>query len=153
MTSNIGANIIQENLEGLTSKNYLEIQSKTKAMVFEVLKQSVRPEFLNRIDETIMFNPLNKEAIAKIVEIHLSKVAELLKEKDISIKATDYAIEYLSKKGYEPQFGARPIKRVIQKEILNSLSRKLISAEIKNGDEILIDSFENSIVFRKEKKN
>ena len=153
MTSNIGANIIQENLEGLTSKNYLEIQSKTKAMVFEVLKQSVRPEFLNRIDETIMFNPLNKESIAKIVEIHLSKVAQLLKEKDISIKATDYAIEYLSKKGYEPQFGARPIKRVIQKEILNSLSRKLISAEIKNGDEILIDSFENSIVFRKEKKN
>ena len=151
MTSNIGANIIQENLEGLTSKNYSAILLKTKSMVFETLKQSVRPEFLNRIDETIMFNPLNKDAISKIVKIHLEKVAELLVEKDISITATDYAIEYLSEKGYEPQFGARPIKRVIQKEILNVLSRKLISGEIKNGENILIDSFENTIVFRNEK--
>ena len=151
MTSNIGASIIQENLEGLTSKNYSAILQKTKSMVFETLKQSVRPEFLNRIDETIMFNPLNKNAISKIVKIHLEKVAELLVEKDISITATDYAIEYLSEKGYEPQFGARPIKRVIQKEILNALSRKLISGEIKNGENILIDSFENTIVFRNEK--
>ena len=151
MTSNIGASIIQENLEGLTSKNYSAILHKTKSMVFETLKQSVRPEFLNRIDESIMFNPLNKDAISKIVKIHLEKVAELLVEKDISITATDYAIEYLSEKGYEPQFGARPIKRVIQKEILNALSRKLISGEIKNGENILIDSFENTIVFRNEK--
>ena len=151
MTSNIGASIIQENLEGLTSKNYSAILQKTKSMVFETLKQSVRPEFLNRIDESIMFNPLNKDAISKIVKIHLEKVAELLVEKDISITATDYAIEYLSEKGYEPQFGARPIKRVIQKEILNALSRKLISGEIKNGENILIDSFENTIVFRNEK--
>ena len=151
MTSNIGANIIQENLEGLTSKNYSAILHKTKSMVFETLKQSVRPEFLNRIDESIMFNPLNKDAISKIVKIHLEKVAELLVEKDISITATDYAIEYLSEKGYEPQFGARPIKRVIQKEILNALSRKLISGEIKNGENILIDSFENTIVFRNKK--
>ena len=151
MTSNIGASIIQENLEGLTSKNYSAILQKTKSMVFETLKQSVRPEFLNRIDETIMFNPLNKDAISKIVKIHLEKVAELLVEKDISITATDYAIEYLSEKGYEPQFGARPIKRVIQKEILNALSRKLISGEIKNGENILVDSFENTIVFRNEK--
>ena len=151
MTSNIGASIIQENLEGLTSKNYSAILHKTKSMVFETLKQSVRPEFLNRIDETIMFNPLNKDAISKIVKIHLEKVAELLVEKDISITATDYAIEYLSEKGYEPQFGARPIKRVIQKEILNALSRKLISGEIKNGENILVDSFENTIVFRNEK--
>ncbi|MEC8968503.1 MAG: ATP-dependent chaperone ClpB [Bacteroidota bacterium] len=151
MTSNIGASIIQENLEGLTSKNYSAILQKTKSMVFETLKQSVRPEFLNRIDETIMFNPLNKYAISKIVKIHLEKVAELLVEKDISITATDYAIEYLSEKGYEPQFGARPIKRVIQKEILNALSRKLISGEIKNGENILVDSFENTIVFRNEK--
>ena len=151
MTSNIGASIIQENLEGLTSKNYSAILNKTKSMVFETLKQSVRPEFLNRIDESIMFHPLNKDAISKIVKIHLEKVAELLVEKDISITATDYAIEYLSEKGYEPQFGARPIKRVIQKEILNALSRKLISGEIKNGENILIDSFENTIVFRNEK--
>ena len=151
MTSNIGAHIIQENLEGLTSKNHKEIQDKTKNMVFEVLKQSVRPEFLNRIDETIMFNPLNKENIKQIVKIQLDGVSAMLKENNITIKATDYALDYLAVKGYEPQFGARPIKRVIQKEILNSLSRELIKGNIKNGDAVLIDSFEKTIVFRKEK--
>ena len=151
MTSNIGAPIIQENLKGLTSENHKEIHAKTKGMVFEVLKQTLRPEFLNRIDETIMFNPLNKKDIAKIVQIHLDKVSEMLVEKDIKIKTTKYALSYLAEKGYEPQYGARPIKRVIQKEILNGLSRKIISGEIKNGDHILIDSFENNIVFRKDK--
>ncbi len=151
MTSNTGAHIIQENLEELTSKNQKEVHQKTKGMVFEILKQTMRPEFLNRIDETIMFNPLNKEDIKKIVKIHLEKVSQMLSEKDIKIKTTKYALSYLSEKGYEPQYGARPIKRVIQKEILNGLSRKLISGEIKNGDHVLIDSFEKSIVFRKEK--
>ena len=151
MTSNTGAHIIQENLEGLTSKNQKEIQTKTKGMVLEILKQTMRPEFLNRIDETIMFNPLNKKDIAKIVQIQLDKVSEMLVDKDIIIKTTKYALSYLAEKGYEPQYGARPIKRVIQKEILNGLSRKLISGEIKNGDHILIDSFENKIVFRKDK--
>ena len=151
MTSNIGAHIIQENLEELTSKNQKEVHQKTKGMVFEILKQTMRPEFLNRIDETIMFNPLNKEDIKKIVQIHLEKVSQMLSEKDIKIKTTKYALSYLAVKGYEPQYGARPIKRVIQKEILNGLSRKLISGEIKNGDHVLIDSFEKSIVFRKEK--
>ncbi len=151
MTSNIGAHIIQENLEELTSKNQKEVHQKTKGMVFEILKQTMRPEFLNRIDETIMFNPLNKEDIKKIVQIHLEKVSQMLSEKDIKIKTTKYALSYLAEKGYEPQYGARPIKRVIQKEILNGLSRKLISGEIKNGDHVLIDSFEKSIVFRKEK--
>ena len=151
MTSNTGAHIIQENLEELTSKNQKEVHQKTKGMVFEILKQTMRPEFLNRIDETIMFNPLNKEDIKKIVKIHLEKVSQMLSEKDIKIKTTKYALSYLAEKGYEPQYGARPIKRVIQKEILNGLSRKLISGEIKNGDHVLIDSFEKSIVFRKEK--
>ena len=151
MTSNTGAHIIQENLEGLTSENHKEIQAKTKGMVLEILKQTMRPEFLNRIDETIMFNPLNKKDIAKIVQIQLDKVSEMLFDKDIIIKTTKYALSYLAQKGYEPQYGARPIKRVIQKEILNGLSRKLISGEIKNGDHILIDSFENKIVFRKDK--
>ena len=151
MTSNTGAHIIQENLEELTSKNQKEVHQKTKGMVFEILKQTMRPEFLNRIDETIMFNPLNKEDIKKIVQIHLEKVSQMLSEKDIKIKTTKYALSYLAEKGYEPQYGARPIKRVIQKEILNGLSRKLISGEIKNGDHVLIDSFEKSIVFRKEK--
>jgi ATP-dependent Clp protease ATP-binding subunit ClpB len=151
MTSNTGAHIIQENLEEITSKNQKEIHQKTKRMVFEILKQTMRPEFLNRIDETIMFNPLNKDDIKKIVQIHLEKVSQMLSEKDIKIKTTKYALSYLAEKGYEPQYGARPIKRVIQKEILNGLSRKLISGEIKNGDHVLIDSFEKSIVFRKEK--
>jgi len=152
MTSNIGAHIIQDNLENLTSDNSKEMLRKTKNQVFELLKQSVRPEFLNRIDETIMFNPLSKENIEEIVKIQIKSLSKMLKEKDIIINVSPYAIETISNKGYEPQFGARPIKRVIQKEILNELSKELLSGKIKTGEKILIDSFENKIVFRLDNK-
>ena len=150
MTSNIGAHHIQDNLEEINSKNRNQVLAKTKAMVFELLKQQVRPEFLNRIDETIVFSPLNKDNIIKIVKIQLDILATMLLERDIKIKATDYAIEYIADKGYEPQFGARPIKRVIQKEVLNNFSKELLAGKINNGDLILIDSFDKQIVFRKE---
>jgi ATP-dependent Clp protease ATP-binding subunit ClpB len=152
MTSNIGAHHIQDNLEEINSKNRTSVLAKTKALVLELLKQQVRPEFLNRIDETIVFSPLNKESIHQIVKIQLNLLANMLKDKDIYIRATDYAIEYISNKGYEPQFGARPIKRVIQKEILNNLSKELLAGKINNGDKILIDSFENKIIFRADNK-
>ncbi len=152
MTSNIGAHHIQDNLEEINSKNRTSVLAKTKALVLELLKQQVRPEFLNRIDETIVFSPLNKESINQIVKIQLNLLANMLKDKDIEIRATDYAIEYISNKGYEPQFGARPIKRVIQKEVLNNLSKELLAGKINNGDKILIDSFENKIIFRDDNK-
>ena len=147
MTSNTGAHIIQE----IYTENTVLDQNKineTKSLVLEELKQAFRPEFLNRIDETIVFNPLTKSTIEKIVSIQIDKLSKSLKDKEIKLNATNYAIEYLSSKGFEPQYGARPIKRLIQKELLNGLSKELISGKINKGDEILIDCFNEQIVFR-----
>jgi ATP-dependent Clp protease ATP-binding subunit ClpB len=147
MTSNTGAHIIQEiysNNKDVDQK----IIDKTKSMVLEELKLAFRPEFLNRIDETLVFNPLTKSTIEKIVSIQINRLSDSLIEKQISIKITKYAIEYLSNKGFEPQYGARPIKRLVQKELLNGLSKELISGNINKGDEILIDCFNEQIVFR-----
>jgi ATP-dependent Clp protease ATP-binding subunit ClpB len=112
------------------------------------LKLAFRPEFLNRIDETIVFNPLTKSTIEKIVSIQIERLSKSLKEKEINLTATNYAIEYLSNKGFEPQYGARPIKRLVQKELLNGLSKELIAGRINKGDDILIDCFNEQIVFR-----
>ena len=147
MTSNSGASIIQDAYAENENLSLNTIQ-KTKTLVLEQLKLAFRPEFLNRIDETIVFNPLSKSTIEKIVEIQINNLSKSLNEKGITLTATNYAIEYLSKKGYEPQYGARPIKRLVQREILNGLSKELISGEIKMGDEILIDCFNKEIVFR-----
>ena len=147
MTSNSGASIIQDAYAENENLSLDTIQ-KTKTLVLEQLKLAFRPEFLNRIDETIVFNPLSKSTIEKIVEIQINNLRKSLNEKGITLTATNYVIEYLSKKGYEPQYGARPIKRLVQREILNGLSKELISSEIKMGDEILIDCFNEEIVFR-----
>ncbi len=147
MTSNTGANIIQEAYAENKNVDQNTID-KTKSLVLEQLKLAFRPEFLNRIDETIVFNPLTKATIEKIVGIQINNLRNSLIEKGISISATNYAINYLSNKGYEPQYGARPIKRLVQKELLNGLSKELIAGNIKMGDEILIDCFNAKIVFR-----
>ena len=118
-------------------------------MVINELKATFRPEFLNRIDETIVFKPLSKMVISEIVKIQFQELNKMLANKNIKLNISDYAVEYLSNKGYEPQFGARPIKRLIQKEILNGLSKELLEGKIKEGDFILIDSFDENIVFRK----
>ena len=111
-----------------------------------------RPEFLNRIDETIVFNPLEKSAIHQIVKMQLNQLNLILEEKGIKLDITNYAIEYLAQKGFEPQYGARPIKRLVQKEILNGLSKELLKGTIKKGDNVLIDSFDENIVFRTNEK-
>ena len=116
------------------------------------LKNNFRPEFLNRIDETIVFNSLEKSAIHQIVKIQLKHLNLLLEEKGIKLNITDYAIEYLAQKGFEPQYGARPIKRLVQKEILNGLSKELLKGTIQKGDDVLIDSFDENIVFRTNEK-
>ena len=149
MTSNMGAHHINELYNNEESNiNY----SKIKALVMNELKNHFRPEFLNRIDETIVFNPLEKSAIQQIVKIQLKQLNQLLEEKGIKLDITDYAIEYLAKKGFEPQYGARPIKRLVQKEILNGLSKELLKGDIEKGDEVLIDSFDENIVFRTNEK-
>ena len=146
MTSNIGSHIIQEKFETLS-----DIDTATEGARVEVLgllRKSVRPEFLNRIDDIIMFTPLNKEHITKIVRLQLNQLKKMVAQQNITIDATDEAVNYLAKKGYDPQYGARPIKRVIQKEVLNNLSKELLGGTIKSDSIVLIDSFDDKLVFR-----
>ena len=146
MTSNMGSHIIQEKFE-----NSEDVNSATESARVEVLgllKKSIRPEFLNRIDDIIMFTPLSKEAIKEIVALQLALLKKRLAEQQITMDATQEAIEYLSNKGYDPQYGARPIKRLIQKEVLNTLSKELLKGSIKNESIILLDCFDDTLVFR-----
>jgi ATP-dependent Clp protease ATP-binding subunit ClpB len=148
MTSNMGSHLIQENFEKLDPFNKEEVLAKTKMEVFELLKKSIRPEFLNRIDETIMFTPLTREDVTKIVELQFNSISKTLAEKDIKLSASPEAIEWLAQLGYDPQFGARPVKRIIQKRVLNELSKQILMGKIKKDAEIVLDVFNNEFVFR-----
>ena len=149
MTSNLGSHIIQENFENITEENQDEIVGKTKIEVFDLLKQTLRPEFLNRIDETVLFQPLRKKEIAKIVQFQLRSYNDLLLKRNIIMTATQDALDYLTNKGYDPVFGARPLKRVIQQEVLNKLSKEILAGTVNDGDRITLDFFEETgLVFR-----
>jgi ATP-dependent Clp protease ATP-binding subunit ClpB len=149
MTSNIGADVIQEKFDNF--KGDLESVIETaKIEVLGALKQRVRPEFINRIDDIVMFTPLSEANIRRVVELQLKGVAKMLSQQGIIVDTTDQAVELLARLGYDPQYGARPVKRVIQKLILNELSKKILSAEVSSEDVILIDTFEDQIVFRNE---
>ena len=149
MTSNLGSHIIQENFENITEENQDEIVDKTKIQVFDLLKQTLRPEFLNRIDETVLFQPLRKKEIGKIVQYQLRGFNDMLLKRNIIMTATQDALDYLTNKGYDPVFGARPLKRVIQQEVLNKLSKEILAGNINDGDRITLDYFEESgLVFR-----
>ena len=148
MTSNMGAHIIQENFENMDMEARDVVLETTKLEVLGLLKKTIRPEFLNRIDEIIMFTPLNKEEVRSIVELQLHGLSRMLKEKNIELTWTDDALDSLSVKGFNPQFGARPIKRVIQKEVLNNLSKELLKGNITATSKILLDAFDDQLVFR-----
>ena len=148
MTSNMGSHIIQSNFENMDMNNRDIVIENTKIEVLSLLKKTIRPEFLNRIDEIIMFTPLNKEEVTQIVKLQINALSKMLKEKNIDFTSTDDAIASLSKKGYNPQFGARPIKRVIQREILNKLSKEILAGKITANSNILLDSFNDELVFR-----
>ncbi|MDP2387259.1 MAG: ATP-dependent chaperone ClpB [Bacteroidota bacterium] len=148
MTSNIGSHLIQEQFEKLTELNREDVIAKAKSEVFDLLKKTIRPEFLNRIDEVIMFEPLNREDVANIVKIQFDHVAQRLAEQHISISATDEAIEWLAQLGYDPQFGARPVKRVMQKQVLNELSKQILAGTIDKSKPIMLDMFDKQFVFR-----
>jgi len=148
MTSNMGSHIIQGNFENMDMNNRDIVIENTKIEVLSLLKKTIRPEFLNRIDEIIMFTPLNKEEVTQIVKLQINALSKMLKEKNIDFTSTDDAIASLSKKGYNPQFGARPIKRVIQREILNKLSKEILAGKITANSNILLDSFNDELVFR-----
>ncbi|WP_108805362.1 ATP-dependent chaperone ClpB [Aquimarina sp. Aq107] len=146
MTSNMGSHIIQQKFEAV--KDVDTAMESAKVEVLGLLKQSVRPEFLNRIDDIIMFTPLNETHIKEIVKLQLRNVSQMLKEQNITLDATDEAINFLSIKGFQPEFGARPVKRTIQKEVLNSLSKEILAGKISTESIILLDEFDNNLVFR-----
>ncbi len=142
LTSNIGSQIIQGNYENAKLEDLDVIAERTKVEVFELLKNTLRPEFLNRIDETIMFTPLNLKEITDIVKVLFEDIQERLSKQDVTIEATDFAIKELARLGYDPQFGARPLKRVIQKKVLNELSKEILKGTVKPGSKIKLDVFE-----------
>ena len=146
LTTNIGSMIIQENFEKITDANYFEVIEETKEQVLELLKKSVRPEFLNRIDETIMFRPLTKTDIKKIVGIQFQEIQKRLTEVGIKLQISEHALNRLAKLGYDPQFGARPLKRVIQREILNELSKQILSGKV-NKDSVIFVEMKNEVEF------
>jgi ATP-dependent Clp protease ATP-binding subunit ClpB len=147
MTSNIGSNLIQENFQDFEDSDKETVIAKTKSQLFELLRQTIRPEFLNRIDEIIMFTPLSRDEIGEIVKLQFKHVQQSLAEMGVTIEASDEALDWLAQLGYDPQFGARPLKRVIQKKILNELSKQILSGKIDKDSKIKLDMFDNQFVF------
>lgn len=147
MTSNIGSQMIRENFERINDLNHDEIVEQTKNEVMNLLKKVVRPEFLNRIDEIIMFAPLNEKQIAEIVKIQLNNISNMLADNGVRLQVTERALEFISREGYDPQFGARPVKRAIQRYILNDLSKEIISGKLDNEKVITVDYRDNKLVF------
>ncbi|HEY2728229.1 MAG TPA: AAA family ATPase, partial [Parafilimonas sp.] len=150
MTSNIGSTLIQDSFQNVNENNLEDVVERTKADVMNLLRQTIRPEFLNRVDEIIMFQPLLKKEIRNIVRIQLNALRKLLRENHIELEFTDYLIDYLAEAGFDPQFGARPLKRLIQKQIVNQLSKKILAGDIDRSHPVLIDVFDNVVVFRNE---
>lgn len=149
MTSNMGAEIIKERFENAKKQTKEQVAEQAKTEVLQNLKQIVRPEFINRIDEIVMFSPLTLEEIGEIVDIHLKGLTRLLANKEITLAASDHAKIALAKKGYDPDFGARPVKRVIQKEVLNLLSKEILAGNISNQSNVLLDAIDDQLFFTK----
>jgi len=152
MTSNIGSHLIQENFKDLNEDNREMLIAKTKNELFELLKQTIRPEFLNRIDELIMFTPLDRNELREIVSLQFKQVQDTLAEMGVEIEASPEALDWLAQLGYDPQFGARPLKRVIQKRILNELSKEILAGKVDKDSHIVLDMFDNKFVFLNKKK-
>ena len=150
MTSNMGSQIIQENFEKVNEENKEEIVEKTKVEVMLLLRQTIRPEFLNRIDEVIMFEPLMKKEIKGIIKIQLDSLKHMVAQTGINLQFSEYVLDFLAENGYDPQFGARPLKRLIQKEIVNQLSKRILAGDIDKSRPVLVDVFDGTVVFRNE---
>jgi ATP-dependent Clp protease ATP-binding subunit ClpB len=150
MTSNIGSHLIQDAFEDVNETNMEEKTAQSKLEVMALLKQTIRPEFLNRVDEIIMFSPLLQKQMASIVKIQLNNLKSLVAENGMQVDFSDYLVEYLSEQGFDLQLGARPLKRLIQKMVVNEFSKKILSGEIDKTKKILIDIFDGVVVFRNE---
>jgi ATP-dependent Clp protease ATP-binding subunit ClpB len=150
MTSNIGSHIIQDAFDGVNEKNVDEVTDKAKVEVMNLLRTTIRPEFLNRVDEIIMFRPLMKKEIRGIVSIQLEQLKKLVAQSGLQLDFTNYTIDYLAENGFDPQFGARPLKRLIQKEIVNHLSKRILAGDIDKDKPVIVDVFDGVVVFRNE---
>lgn len=150
MTSNIGSHLIQDAFDGVNEKNIEEANAKAKLDVMNLLRQTIRPEFLNRVDEIIMFQPLLKNDIKAIVKIQLDNLKKLVAQSGIQLQFSEYALEFLADQGFDIQFGARPLKRLIQKEIVNQLSKRILAGDIDKSHPVLVDVFDGVVVFRNE---
>ncbi|MCE5173831.1 MAG: ATP-dependent chaperone ClpB [Bacteroidales bacterium] len=148
MTSNIGSSLIRDSFAKMTNANRDEVMESTRKSVFELLKQTIRPEFLNRIDELIMFTPLSQSEIRQIVNLQLNGITKQLEESGIKLEVTDKALDWIAKIGYDPQYGARPIKRVLQRNLLNELSKRLIAQDVDRSVPIVVDEVKDALVFR-----
>jgi ATP-dependent Clp protease ATP-binding subunit ClpB len=151
MTSNIGSHLIHQGFEKAKEEDYKKVTEATKLVVFELLKKTMRPELLNRIDEIIMFTPLNKKEIKEIVKIQFAQINKMLSENNIKAELSENALNWIAEKGFEPQYGARPVKRILQKEILNELAKSVLSEAVSTEKNILIDLQNNDIVFKNNK--
>jgi len=148
MTSNLGSHLIQDSFEKINSGNQAFILEETRNQLMELLRRTIRPEFLNRIDETIIFTPLSRENINKVVRLQFEQVIKRLSATDLKIDITETAIDWLTAVGYEPHFGARPVKRILQKYILNELSKRILSGLVDKSKTIVIDVENSELVFR-----
>ena len=147
MTSNMGSNIIQERMMNVAPIDADRVYNSTKDEVMELLRRTIRPEFLNRIDEIIMFTPLSRNEIKDVLRIQMKVVEDMLAKNDIHLTITNEALEYLAEIGYDPAMGARPVKRVIQRRILNELSKEILADKIRPSDNIVVDVFDGNFVF------
>ena len=151
MTSNIGSHLIQDAFDNAGTNDIEKVAETARVEVMNLLKQTVRPEFLNRVDEIIMFQPLKKKEVRRIIEIQLSNLKRLVKESNIDLEFSDYTLDFLVQNGYDPQFGARPLKRLIQKEIVNQLSKRILAGDIDKTSPVIVDVFDGVVVFRNDK--
>jgi ATP-dependent Clp protease ATP-binding subunit ClpB len=147
MTSNLGSHIIQEGFERMKDSNREDVMEEIRAELLELLKKTVRPEFLNRIDETIIFTPLTRADVRGIVKLQFDRIIERVKGQGIEIQITEPAIDWISSIGFDPQYGARPVKRVLQKYILNELSKKILSGDVDKEKPVVVDVSDNKLVF------
>ena len=147
MTSNLGSSLIRERMEGLNDINRNDVIETTKYEVLEMLKKTIRPEFLNRIDEIIMFTPLNEKEILEIVGLQIKSIKKMLAKNGITLTVTNNALQYLGKEGYDPEFGARPVKRVIQRLVLNQLSKDILAQKVDRTRPIVIEQKDGNLCF------
>ncbi len=148
MTSNMGSQLIRERFEHLTDQNRAQVVEDTRNEVLDLMKKTIRPEFLNRIDDIIMFLPLTKPQIRDVVRLQVNTISKLLKDIEVEMTVSDSALDFIAEAGFDPEFGARPVKRVLQRELLNELSKKLIAQEVDKARPIVVDSDGEKLVFR-----